>query len=395
MVFSTGEGDAKLTLYRKMGNLCQYQMNSYQKPDKKRLLAALQRKQHDRVPNFEFLLMQRNMEAILGRERLQRVEERYRRLDTVWPARSASEILDRSPLARYSCYLPPDECRLLLERTGQDAVACTLSWKPKSRVAEHEGVLARGQEGIVRDRTDLTLLPSPPPVKEMIAALDHYLQAFRDTGIGVGVLVRSVFCNTYETLGMENFMLKMYDDPGLILTLFDRFLEYSVALTEAAAARDVDFLAIDDDLCDNNGCLVHPRFLRTEWAGRTSRIMKPFLDSSRPVVLHCCGNVQPVIPMAIELGISALHPIQPNCNDIYAYKKAYGSQLCFIGNMDLAGVLVYGTPVEVGADTRVHLERLAEGGGYVAASSHSVTDDVPPENYRAMIETVWEHGRYA
>ncbi len=144
MVFSTGERDAKLTLYRKMGNLCQYQMNSYQKPDKKRLLAALQRKQCDRVPNFEFLLMQRNMEAVLGRERLQRVEERYRRLDTVWPARSASEILDRSPLARYSCYLPPDECRLLLERTGQDAVACTLSWKPKSRAAEHEGVLARG-----------------------------------------------------------------------------------------------------------------------------------------------------------------------------------------------------------------------------------------------------------
>jgi hypothetical protein len=369
-------------------------MDSYLKPDKRRLLAALQCRQFDRVPNFEFLLMKRSMEAVLGGERLREVEERYRRLDTVWPARSASEALDRSPLARYSCYLPPAECRVLLERTGQDAIACTLSWKPKSRAPEHEGVLARGQEGIIRDRSELRLLPSPPPVGEMISALDHYLGAFRGTGIGVGVMVRSVFCNTYETLGMENFMLMMYDDPGLILALFDRFAEYSVALAEAAASRDVDFLAVDDDLCDNNGCLVDPRFLRAEWAGRTACIMKPFLGRSRPIILHCCGNVRPVIPMAIELGFSALHPIQPNCNDIYAYKKQYGSQLCFIGNMDLAGVLAHGTPSEVRADTRAHLEELAEAGGYVAASSHSVTDDVPPENYRAMIETVWEHGRY-
>ena len=370
-------------------------MNSYQRPNKRRLLAALSCRESDRVPNFEFMLMRRNTEAVIGRGRLRRVEERYRRLDTVWPARSESEVRDRSALARYSCYLPPEESRLLLERTGQDAHLCTLSWKPKSRAPEHEGVLARGQEGIIRDRADLHRLPSPPLLDDLLAALDRYLEAFRGTDIGVGVLVRSVFSNTYEALGMVNFMLTMHDDPGLILTLFDTFLEYSVRLAEAAAARDVDFLAVDDDICDNNGFLVQPRFIRTEWAGRTSRIMKPFRERSRPVVLHCCGNVKPLIPLALEMGFSALHPIQPNCNDIYAYKKEYGSQLCFIGNMDLAGVLVSGSPGEVRIDTKAHLDRLAGGGGYVACSSHSVTDDVPPRNYRAMIETVWERGRYS
>ena len=89
-----------------------------------------------------------------------------------------------------------------------------------------------------------------------------------------------------------------------------------------------------------------------------------------------------------------MHPIQPNCNDIYAYKKEYGSDLCLIGNIDLAGVLTFGTPAEVRKDTIKHIDALAPGGGYVVASSHSVTDDVPPENYQAMIQAAWEQGRY-
>jgi hypothetical protein len=51
-------------------------MSSITMPNKNRLLAALRRRQLDRVPNFEFLIMRRNMEAILGAERLRDDEER-------------------------------------------------------------------------------------------------------------------------------------------------------------------------------------------------------------------------------------------------------------------------------------------------------------------------------
>ena len=367
-------------------------MDDPAKPDKRRLLAALNGKVSDRVPNLEFSVMQRNLRSILGHEVVADVEERYRRLETVWPARSASEADDRSPLARLSCYLPPEEYRVFLERTGQDAVVCTLSWKPKPRTPDRDGAVAMGQQGVVRGREDLDRLPPPPPRDGMLGALDAYVRAFEGSGIGVGVLLRSVFCNTYETLGMENFMLTMHDDPGVIESLFDVFHRYSLEISRSAAQRDVDFLAIDDDLCDNNGFLVDPSFLRSEWVWRTRQIMEPFLAKGLPVIHHCCGNVKPLIPMAIDMGMSALHPLQPNCNDIYAYRRAYGSHLCLMGNMDLAGVLSSGTPEEVRADTRKHIAGLAAKGGYIVASSHSITDDVPPENYRAMIETAWRSG---
>jgi len=362
------------------------------RPSMKRLLAAFSRSESDRVPNFEFVIMRRNTEAILGAARVADVAERYRRLDTVWPARSKGEESDRSALAAYSAYLPAEEYQDLLEATGQDAAVCTLSWKPKSRAPSRSDIIARAQDGIISGRDELDQLPAPPSVDAMMKPLDYYIDAFRDTDIGVGVLVRSVFCNSYETLGIENFMLKMYDDPGVIEKLFDLFQEYSVAITRAAAERDVDFLAVDDDLCDNNGFMVNPDFLRDQWVGRTLEIIRPFAEKGIPVVSHCCGNIMKFTPMAIEMGFSAIHPIQPNCNDIYELKRRYGRDICLIGNIDLAGVLTQGTPEQVRADTLEHLERLAVGGGYVVASSHSITDDVPPENYRAMIETAQSFG---
>jgi hypothetical protein len=368
-------------------------MPDFTAPDKRRLLTTLRRQKADRVPNLEFVLMKRNTEAIIGADRLADVEARYKRLDTPWPPRSESEVHDRSALARYSCYLPPVEYRMLLEKTGQDAVCCTLSWKPKSRKPLSGGAVARGQEGIITNRAELEDLPPAPAVPDMMAALDAYIESFRGTGIGVGILVRSVLCNTYETLGMENFMLTMYDDPGLIEILLDRYCQYSMEIARAASTREVDFLAIDDDICDNSGFLVNPDFIRAEWLPRTRAIMQPFISRDVPVMLHCCGNVERVIPLALDLGISAIHPLQPTCNDIYGYRKRFGQNICLMGNMDLAGVLAWGTPEQVREDTRQHIERLARQGGYIAASSHSITDDVPPENYRAMIETAWSSGR--
>ena len=80
--------------------------------------------------------------------------------------------------------------------------------------------------------------------------------------------------------------------------------------------------------------------------------------------------------------------------DIYEMKKRYGDRLCLIGNIELATVLATGTPQDVIEDTKMHLRRLAPGGGYCLGSSNSVTSDVPIENYRAMIDTVMEFGKY-
>jgi uroporphyrinogen decarboxylase len=254
--------------------------------------------------------------------------------------------------------------------------------------------VALDQKGRVRDRDSLSMFPTAPPVPAMIEAVDHYLDYFKDTSIGIGIVCRSVFCNTYETLGMENFLYKLYDDIGFVEEVMDRFLAYSLEIANAVSEKPIDVFFLDDDIAINSGLLVSRQLLDNLWVPRTSQLLEPLHKRGIPVVMHCCGNLSDVMPMILDLGVQGVHPIQPTCNDIYELKHKYGEEICLIGNMDLAGVLTQGTPEDVARDTKEHIDRLAPGGGYVVGSSHSITNDVPPENYMAMIETAWTYGKY-
>ena len=56
--------------------------------------------------------------------------------------------------------------------------------------------------------------------------------------------------------------------------------------------------------------------------------------------------------------------------------------------------LPHGTPREVAVHVRGRLHDLAAGGGFVFASGHNIQADVPPENVLALLDTVFEYGKY-
>jgi uroporphyrinogen decarboxylase len=140
------------------------------------------------------------------------------------------------------------------------------------------------------------------------------------------------------------------------------------------------------------GLIFPPGFIEAEWFPRTDRILEPVRKKGLPILMHCCGNLTDVIPLALRLGVHALHPFQPSANDIFAVKEKYGDRLTLVGNMDIAGVLAFGTPDEVIVDTREHIERLGTDGRYVCGSSHSIIDAVPPENFLAMVDACHTYG---
>jgi len=61
-------------------------------------------------------------------------------------------------------------------------------------------------------------------------------------------------------------------------------------------------------------------------------------------MFHSDGKIDAGIEMLREMGVSAVHPMDPSGIDYRDFKKRYGSSLTLFGNIDITWPLVQGTP---------------------------------------------------
>ncbi len=364
---------------------------SLRKPNIDRLLAAFAIKQGDRVPLLELGVHSPTLEHVMGRPLQGGEAGVYKTTDVIeYEKKTAAKtrkphIIAEEARTLSTLTIAPEEYLEFCQRSGIDAMVVHLSYTGQ------EGLSTRGS---VRDWADLDRMIPPPEIGAVKEYLQRYIDVASGTGVGVAAWVHSCFARTYELLGLENFGLKLYDDRKFVEHVMDIFASYGTKVAEAVADLEISFFWIADDLSDNRNLLISKAMLEELWLPRTARILAPIKAKGLPIAYHCDGKVADVVPLALRLGVNAMQPFQPNCNDIYHFKKQFGDRLCLIGNMDVGELMAFGTPQEVVADTRKHIERLAPGGGYVAGSSHSITPAVKPENFLAMCDTVMQFGAY-
>ena len=130
-----------------------------------------------------------------------------------------------------------------------------------------------------------------------------------------------------------------------------------------------------------------------------TRVLK-FIKTKKPdvkILFHSCGNVRPVIPDFIEMGIDILNPVHVTATGMepVQLKKDFGKEIVFWGGgVDMQHILPSGTPDQVKDDVKRNIEALAPGGGFVFNTIHNIQAEVPPQNIMAMIEALNEYGNY-
>lgn len=320
-----------------------------------RLTAALNRRKHDRVPNFEIIVEPRNVAQVLGLPEQDAVQSRY---------------------------LPPAAAVDFARRTSQDAVvACVDAWL--------------GGRADLRDWPDLERIKwgVPGDCRKYLAG---YLDAARGTAIGVIAHMCSPFFVTYMAVGpvpIQSFMEKLADDLPFVERVMDSQLEQQLNIVEAIRGLPIAAVIVADDIAMSSGLFCAPGLMERIWIPRARRLAGAVRSLGVPLIWHCCGKLDWLLPHLLEWGVDALNPVQPSCNDIYAIHAACGDRLTLIGNISIENVLATGSPADVAADVRLHIERLAGRGSYVVASSHCIVDAIAPENYAAMIEATQRYGR--
>ncbi|MBI5035421.1 MAG: methyltransferase [Chloroflexi bacterium] len=187
-----------------------------------------------------------------------------------------------------------------------------------------------------------------------------------------------------------------------ITRLFERQCEIALAnlerLYQAVGNRVSVVLVSATDFGMQTGPFVSPKNYRV--------LYKPFhkqlndwihQHTAWKTFTHSCGSVWAFLDDFAEAGFDILNPVQCSAKDMdpTTLKQKYGDRFTFWGGgIDTQFALPFGTPDQVRAQVREHIQTFAPGGGFVFNSIHNVQAMVPIENLMAMYDAVREYGGY-
>lgn len=238
--------------------------------------------------------------------------------------------------------------------------------------------------------------------KERIKGLREIALRFREQGkiVMLKGLCAGVFEMHQRFRGMSNAMVDsfLYQEfsDSLIGKIADLKIEFWVmALAELADV--VDVIAEGDDYGTQESQLIDPEHFRKYYKPHISRIIKAMKQNApnAKVMFHSCGNVRPIIPDFIEIGIDILNPVHINATGMepFLLKKDFGKDIVFWGGgVDTQKILPTGTVEEVKEDVKKNIDALAPGGGYIFATVHNIQSEVPPQNIITMCESIKNFG---
>ena len=214
-------------------------------------------------------------------------------------------------------------------------------------------------------------------------------------GMKTVLLLGKIYTTVWMFMGAETFFSALENDRELVAAMFEKVgrLQYETFL-RVAEHPCVGAVLNPDDIAHNLGLLVHPKHLRQYVLPWYKKIGDVCREKGLGFVFHSDGDCTEVMDDLIDCGFHGFNPIQPNAMDIDAVKQKWGKKLCLIGNLNLDSTLTLGTPEDVRAEVFERIRTIGPGGGYMVASSNSVTDYVPLANMKAMIDATFEFGKY-
>ncbi|MFL7893425.1 MAG: uroporphyrinogen decarboxylase family protein [Anaerolineales bacterium] len=206
----------------------------------------------------------------------------------------------------------------------------------------------------------------------------------------VGVTVTTIFETAWALRGYEQMMIDMALNPGLANHILDIPYHYHLQAAKKLVELGVDMIWIGDDVGTQNRMLISPKmwrqFLKPRMANFIAEIKS--LNPHLKVAYHTDGNIAPIIPELIEIGLDVLNPVQPASMDPGQLKSTYGNQLCYWGTIDEQRTLPFGDPSDVQAEVRLRLETVGNNGGLILSPTHHVQLDTPLENFWMMVDTI-------
>jgi len=196
--------------------------------------------------------------------------------------------------------------------------------------------------------------------------------------------------------GHEHLLMGMALDGEWVRQMADLYATVGIRLLEILFEREglPDGLWVWDDLGFKNRPFMSPKMYREILYPAHKKLFDFAHGRHLPVILHCDGYVEALIPSLIEAGINCLQPLEAKAGmDLLKLKKRFGDQIALIGGMD-ERILETNDCRAVEAELLSKLPQAMAGSGYVLQVDHSVSPLVDYTTYKYFVERGLEIGTY-
>jgi uroporphyrinogen decarboxylase len=195
-----------------------------------------------------------------------------------------------------------------------------------------------------------------------------------------------LFESAWMIRGFQGLLMDVILEPAFVHDLLDRLLERHLEILDVLAGLPCDAIMIVDDYGDQRGVPIGPDRWRTFIKPRLAKLYERIHAAGKKTFHHSCGNIFPIIPDLLDIGLDVLQSVQPEAMPVYEIKRLFGKSLRLWGAFGTQSLLPFGTPEQIRAEARRLKQELGREGGYVFTSSKPILREVPVENAAALIE---------
>ena len=190
------------------------------------------------------------------------------------------------------------------------------------------------------------------------------------------------FTAAARILGAERMMRSLFKQRPMVERLIERTKQLISGFGRAIAEIGIDGLMIADPV--SSSTMISPKFYKEFVLPSLQDLIK---NLEIPVILHVCGDTQPILHLMAESGAKILSLDQ--CMNLAVARKAVEGRCGIGGNVDPM-VLLFGTPDDVRRETARSLEQGGQK-GFLLMAGCGVPPGTPVINLKAMIEVARDY----
>ena len=206
----------------------------------------------------------------------------------------------------------------------------------------------------------------------------------------------NVFECVHPICGHEEMLVGMALEPDWIHDMYDTYAKLNVELQEILFAKEgyPDGIWYYEDMGFKERPFISPEMYKELVEPYHTYTIDFAKSKNMPVVMHCCGFAEPLIPGFLRAGIDCLQAIEVKAGmDLVRIYKNFGDNLSLMGGLDIREVCT-NDKARIDKELESKIPIVMQKYGYALHSDHSIPRDVNYDTLQYFFQRGIEIGTY-